>query len=295
MSPATTHHVSYGLQGPIRADDVIELLEMATKVDGVSPVGEQGVLAIRHGSPKVRHLWIAPGGQLTAYAQLDDNGSAELTVHPAHRHQGMGTSLVTALRQASGELAIWAHGNLPAAQRLATSTGLHVTRELWQMARELPAAALRPPEAPAGMVLRNFKPGRDEQVWVELNARAFVDHPEQGRMTVADLNQRQAEEWFDPELLWLAHPEGEPNEPLAAMWIKVLPGSSDGEIYAVGVDPDSQGQGLGGWLTAEALVAGQARNLQRITLFVEGDNTPAIRTYEREGFQQVAIDVQYAA
>ena len=34
-----------------------------------------------------------------------------------------------------------------------------------------------------------FRPGRDEEAWLRVNARAFDWHPEQGRMTRADLER----------------------------------------------------------------------------------------------------------
>ena len=44
-----------------------------------------------------------------------------------------------------------------------------------------------------GVGVRSFVVGQDEEAWVALNARAFADHPEQGRLTVADLRLRAGE------------------------------------------------------------------------------------------------------
>ncbi|HLT85662.1 MAG TPA: GNAT family N-acetyltransferase [Phototrophicaceae bacterium] len=146
--------------------------------------------------------------------------------------------------------------------------------------------------AGGGAEVRTFVVGQDEDAWVALNAAAFADHPEQGRMTVTDLRQREAEPWFDPSLLWLAHEPGRPDALLASMWVK--PAGEEAEIYALGVAPHAQGRGLGGRLTTVALEEMARRGFRRATLYVEGDNTPAIRTYRRAGFDRVALDVQYA-
>ncbi len=285
-----------GLTGPADPDAVLRLAEAVTAADGVAPLNEQSLLAVRHGTEGYRHHWIADGPALVAYAVVDPEGSAELCVHPGHRRRGLGRQLLDTVLAEVPDAALWAHGNLPGAQALAGSTGLRLTRELWKMARDLdPGAAASEDDAPAapeGVGVRPFSVGRDEESWVSLNAAAFVDHPEQGRLTVADLEQRQAESWFDPTLLWLAHEADQPGNLLASMWVK--PDGEEAEIYALGVAPEAQGRGLGGWLTGLALAEMTRRGFRRATLYVEGDNTPAIRTYRRTGFERVALDVQYA-
>lgn len=286
--------VGRDLTDPADPERVLTFLETVTAADTVAPVGEVGVLAIRHGTAAARHRWLAADGELLAYAQIDPTGSGELAVHPAHRRRGLGRRLLDTLLTEEPQLSLWAHGGLSGARALAASAGLRVTRELWQMSLDLSAPGPRPGPAPEGVEVRTFVAGQDEDGWVELNARAFADHPEQGRLTVADLRERQAEPWFDPTLLWLAHEAGRPADLLAAMWVKVVPGQGDGEIYALGVDPAAQGRGLGGHLTAVALTELRDRGLQRATLYVEGDNAPAIRTYRRAGFERAALDIQFS-
>lgn len=233
-----------------------------------------------------------PSGGALAPEPVDPSAmaSAELAVHPAHRRHGVGRALLDAVR-ATGPVSVWAHGNLPAAQALARGAGMEMVRELLQM-----SAPLAPTEPPShhghGITVRAFEPGLDEDAWVALNARAFARHPEQGRMTAEDLRAREAEDWFDPSLLWLAYAD-DGEAPVASMWVKVLPGADDGEIYALGVDPDAQGRGLGGMLTRRAVAELARRGLRTATLYVEGDNEAALRTYRREGFRVVAVDVQY--
>ncbi|MPV37213.1 mycothiol synthase [Georgenia subflava] len=278
------------------ATAVLGLAGAVAAADGVEALSEQTLLEVRTPLRQVHHLLVPGEDGLAGYAQVDagpeGGASAELAVHPDHRRRGVGRALVDAVRERVPGVAVWAHGNLPGARALAAATGMEVVRELLQMAAPLDR---QEPAAPRSDVdVTTFEVGADEEAWVGLNARAFADHPEQGRMTVADLRAREAEDWFDPTLLWLARPAGAPQaQPLASMWVKVVPGEHDGEIYAVGVDPEAQGRGLGGALTDLALAEMAARGLRRATLYVEGDNTAALRTYARAGFETVATDVQY--
>ena len=101
-----------------------------------------------------------------------------------------------------------------------------------------------------------FRPGRDEEAWLRVNARAFDWHPEQGRMTAADLELREAEPWFDPAgflMAWRGDPDAG-GTLLGSHWTKVHPAGDAGpepvgEVYVLGIDPDAQGLRLGGALT----------------------------------------------
>lgn len=288
-------------------DDVVAavraLAAAAQEHDGVEALGEQTLLDLRGDAP-VRHLLLAPPSDaapshgrtapLLGYAavRLGEDGtaeSAELVVDPAHRRRGAGTALLAAVR-ASGGPPVWAHGNLPGARALAARAGMVVVRDLWQMAVPLPAAGAAPGPAPDGVVVRPFVVGQDEEAWLRVNARAFAEHPEQGRMTLADLRAREAEPWFEPGDLLLAEQDG---RLVASVWMKVEAGSAAGELYVLGVDPDAQGRGLGRLLTARVLEHLAARGLREAVLYVSADDAVAVRTYERAGFTVARSDVQY--
>lgn len=278
----------HGPLDPAAATAVRELAASARVHDGVEALGEQTLLNLADPDADVLHV-LATGG--TGYAQVDRAaGGAELVVHPDARGRGLGAALLAVVREA-GTPAVWAHGNLPAARRLAARAGMAVVRELWQMARDLdPAADPTLPSAPNGVVVRPFVVGQDEEAWLRVNARAFAHHPEQGRMTLADLRAREREPWFRAEDLLLAERDG---RLLASVWMKVERGSPAGELYVLGVDPDAQGMGLGRLLTARTLAHLTTRGCRRVVLYTEATNTAAVRTYTAAGFVPVRVDVQY--
>jgi mycothiol synthase len=292
-------------EGPLTAAQtagVLELADAARQSDGVAPLSEQVLLEVRHGSEEGAHdlVLLLADDTVVGYAHLDaadeaGDMSGELMVHPAHRRHGHGTALVSALAAgtAGHVIRVWAHGDLPAAAALAAATGFTRFRALWQMRMSLAGAAIASPVLPAGITVRTFRPGRDEQAWLRVNGRAFAHHPEQGSWTMADLELREAEPWFDPAGFFLAERDGE----LAGFhWTKVhreSGGSPIGEVYVVGVDPGEQGTGLGRALTLAGLAHLQRRGLDQVMLYVDEENTPAVRMYSALGFSRWSTDVMY--
>ncbi|TDB85344.1 mycothiol synthase [Actinomadura sp. KC216] len=280
------------LDAGIEVAAVLALVEAATDADGVGPLSEHALLALRGGRAGTA---ISDGGTIVAYAHLDpatdeEPAAGELVVHPGHRRRGHGRALLRALReQAGGPLRVWAHGDLPAAAALASAEGMARVRALFQMRR--PASGPLPePRLAGGVTLRTFEPGRDEKAWLNVNARAFADHPEQGAWTIEDLRDREAEGWFDPAGFFLAERDGR----LAGFhWTKTHPGGL-GEVYVVGVDPDAQGLGLGRALTLAGLHHLRGTGADQFMLYVDESNAAAVRLYESLGFTRHAVDVMYA-
>jgi mycothiol synthase len=220
----------------------------------------------------------------------------DLVVAPTARGRGVGTALaesVEAGRRPGETLSAWSHGNHPAAAALAKSFGYDRVRDLWVMRLPLTswaqAAAVDPPAA-ADVVVRTFEPGRDEEAFLALNAEAFAGHPEQGRMTRADLDQRMAQPWFDPAGFFVAEARAgvdgaATGDLLGFHWTKVHPAEPPhGEVYVVGVSPKAQGMGLGKLLTRVGLDHLAALGLGEVVLYVESDNAAAIAVYSGLGF-----------
>jgi mycothiol synthase len=302
--------ISLGVLRHLNEADVAAVRALADaveKIDGVAPLPEQVLLHLKHqGDADVWHVVARrvsdQGSELLGYAVLDktnpgEGPSAEVVVAPAARRQGVGGALLDALRmkvrRGDQPLRVWAHGGLPPAAALAAKRGLEVARELWVMARPLDEV----PAAPVveGVTVAAFRPGIDDEAWVDLNARAFAHHPEQGSMTLDDLHERMAEAWFDPSGFFLAW-RGE--KLVGFHWTKVHDHSAYGdgpvgEVYVLGVDPAEQGRGLGKALTLIGLEYLRGRGLGEVILYVEGDNAPAIAVYGGLGFTRRSADVMY--
>ncbi|NHC46865.1 mycothiol synthase [Motilibacter aurantiacus] len=314
-----------GRLGKPEVDAVTWLVEAATEADGVRPLSEHVELHLRYGGDRpARSLLAWDGDALAAYAHLDVTDavagpSAELVVHPGRRRRGYGRALLDAVlaETPDGSVRVWAHGGLPGAAALARGAGLAQARELLQMRRPL-AATLPSPAVPEGVRLRTFRPGEDDASWVELNAAAFAQHPEQGAWTLDDLHVRLHEPWFDPEGFFLAERAG---ELVGFGWTKVHGGEEKprltvvreageegeqelprklhghdpiGELYVLGVCPTARGGGLARVLAVQALAHLRDRGLDEAMLYVDADNTAALRLYESLGFTRFDVDVMYA-
>jgi mycothiol synthase len=295
------------------------LVDETTAADGTAPLSEHVLLHLAAGGDAdTRNLLLRDGGRVVAYAHLDvtdavEGSSAELVVAPGSRGRGYGRAFVESLLEQSpdGRLRLWAHGDLPAAGRLATSLGFRRSRVLFQMRRPLTGEPFPEVRLPDGVAVRTFEVGRDEQAWTDLNNRAFADHPDQGGWSLEEVALREREPWFDPKGFFLAERGG---RLVGSHWTKVHGGhgshdhdrtepahpDSDhhdhppiGEVYIVAVDPSEQGRGLGPALTLLGLHSLRSRGLDSVLLYVDESNAAAVRVYERLGFTRHAVDVMY--
>ncbi|GAA1146114.1 mycothiol synthase [Ornithinicoccus hortensis] len=301
---------------PRQSAEVSALVVRATQHDGVRPLSEQTVLDVRRlpdeptppdATPGV-HLVVEdhPGeidARVLGYAHVErsDPPSAEIVVDPEHRRGGVGGALLQQVLEEYPGVRVWAHGDLVPARKMADAFGLRPVRDLWQMARPLSGEWSELPEVdlPEGFAVRPFQVGQDEQAWLAVNARSFAAHAEQGRMTLTDLTDRINEPWFDPHGFLLVEDHNGDGPPRLAgfHWTKVESsgqGPTSGEVYVVGVDPDYQGRGLGKAVTVLGLRHLRACGLDTATLYVDGDNEPALATYHRLGFERSMVDVMYA-
>lgn len=279
---------------------VVRRIDRACReADGAAQLNEQAVLELKHHGLERSSLWLAgtepatgraARGSSTGFA-LRHGDQLDLAVHPEARGRGVGTALAAAVLEKMDRVDAWSHADHPAAARLASRWGVPRARELRIM--EL-AGDVALPEVmiPGGVTIRTFQPG-DEETVLAVNAAAFAHHPEQGEMTLSDLRDRMAEEWFDPAGLLLA--VGDDGGLLGFHWTKEhheeVP--AFGEVYVVAVNPKAAGRGIGTLLTSVGLQHLRDQGLDRVILYVEADNAPAIAVYERQGFAVLRAEVQY--
>ncbi|UFT00242.1 mycothiol synthase [Nocardia huaxiensis] len=279
------------------------VIERATAVDGVAPISEQAVLSLGAESEAWHHVVASENGSgVTGYVNLVPShgghpAMAEIVVDPAARGRGLGASLVRAALEAGGRGArVWAHGDLPPARAVAERLKLSVARELWQMRRDLANSELPELAVPEGLELRTYAGPSDDAEILRVNGEAFSWHPEQGAWTARDIEARRNESWFDPKGLFLAFDPAEPDKLLGFHWTKIHYDENPhlGEVYVVGVDPSAQGRGLGRLLTLAGLHYLRDRGLGSVLLYTEADNTAAVHTYTKLGFERFHVDVAYA-
>ncbi len=278
-----------------------DIIAAASRVDGVEPVGEQVVreLPLR----RTQHLVATDAKRVVGYLNLATDPdaaapTAELVVAPGARRRGIGSAMVkVAMDKAGAGTRVWAHGNLEPARATAAAVGLEPVRELWQMhrtLRDLPDAPM-----PAGIEMRTYRGPADDDELLRVNNAAFSWHPEQGGWTPDDIAERRSAPWFDAAGLFLAFDER--THRLAGFhWTKLhLDRPGLGEVYVLGVDPGEQGRGLGRALTLVGLhhlaerLSGESE--PAVMLYTESDNTEAVSTYQRLGFEMSGVDTAYAA
>ena len=280
---------------PTTADEVAALAREAAAEDGFDALNEAATLALRRTSPGIVHVLALLGDTLAGYAQLQtgDELSGSLVVAPEHRRTGVGTGLLDALRTAAGEdtLQLWAPHDTAGAAALAARHGLVRVRELMIMKRPL-SEPVPAPVVAEGVTIRTFDPAADGPDWLRVNTRAFAHHPEQGAITAGDLAERMAEEWFDAAGFFLAVRDTD-SALLGFHWTKEH-GDGLGEVYVLGVDPDSGGHGLGKALLRTGLQHLADGGDSTVLLYVEADHPSAVGLYASHGFVESSRDVLYA-
>lgn len=208
--------------------------------------------------------------------------SVEPSIERLARTSGEGSD------EAVESIELWAKPETSWLRALADHHGFAELRALHQLRCSLPVES-RP------VATRPFVPGQDEELLLRVNNRAFVDHPDQGGMTQEDLASAAAQPWFNPDGIRLYEDPDDPTTLAGFCWTKIHNPLADGEpmlgeIYAIGIDPDHHGKGLGVPMTAAGLTWLADQGLTTGMLYVEADNAPAIRTYEKLGFTNHRTD-----
>lgn len=280
---------------------VAELLEVAERADGHHAVDEHRWLDMAQGGRESFAglvAWESGHHHPVGYAQVSrgrHSWALDLVIDPHHRYDALSIGpemLAAALDvirgEGGGHVHLWVYQPTAAHDEIAAKVGLQRGRDLLQMRRALPIEG-----QPAGLAVRAFRFGEDDQRWLEVNNRAFEWHPEQGGWDQETLAAQLREPWFDPCGFLLHECDGR----LAGFcWTKVHGDHEPplGEIYVVAVDPDFRGLGLGRALMVTGLDwLHRERGMDQAMLYVDAANRAAVGLYDDLGFTVDHVDRAY--
>jgi mycothiol synthase len=278
------------------------LVEAASAADGHRALGEHQWLDLVQGGREGFAGFVArepARHRVIGYAQVsrgnETSWAIEYVIHPNWRKEaGLRTDLVTAAMSeiassGGGHVHLWVPKPTEVDDEVATSVGLTRGRDLLQMRRALPY------EGKSSIITtRPFRPGEDEELWLDVNNRAFRSHPEQGSWDLHTIAERESQPWFDPQGFLLHELDGE----LAGFcWTKIQEeeGEMMGEIYVIAVNPDFQGRGLGKQLVIAGLEYLEGAGMPTAMLYVDRDNREARGLYFALGFSDDHLDRAYTA
>jgi len=235
-----------------------------------------------------------PSGTIAGYADIDNQANVVISIYayvaPEFRGRGVGT----ALRQWSEEYAHRATGLAPAedqvlvqqfipspaasARQLLEDVGYRAVRETFVMETSLDRP-LAEPAWPAGIAVRTFVPGEDDQATYEAVEDAFRDLWGRPPGTFERFAALIRAPGFDPAL-WLLAFDGD--EIAATGLARAL--SDEGWIDVVGVRRPWRRRGLGLALLHSLLADLRARGMRTAALSVDAESqTGAPRLYGRAG------------
>jgi ribosomal protein S18 acetylase RimI-like enzyme len=214
------------------------------------------------------HFLAVAGNQLIGYAGLTPGDEAEACgmVHPSWRRRGVGTTLLGEVRAAARSLArdtilvICEDAGPPA---LAWMRRLGATLESAErrMVVRLTTPAGGPEASDARLELRRAS-GADHDAVVAVLGEEFTDRPDEQRLVGIEVAR-------------------------VVGTLRLIDASHRTMIYGFVIDERQRGQRLGTRMLAAVIAQLRAEGVGEVGLEVDPDNTPAIRLYERFGFETV--------
>lgn len=284
------------LEHPTEADvdDLVEMYRACDEVDAPGTVSDREDVLWRWRTAEFdrdRDTWIArSGGEVAAYAWVFE-GLADVRVRPSARRRGLGRRLLEVVEERAaeqgsrdGHLRQNVTNLMPDARALLEANGYAYSHHYTRMEIDL-EEPVRVPEPPAGVTLRTYEVGPDDEAVHAAFNRAW--------------SQYEGERW-EPEPLerWMDSVESEDFD--AAHWHIALEagevvafclGERYGEhgwIQYLGVVPEQRGRGLGKVLLQRGFAGFFDAGVRRVELTVSSANVPAARAlYDRAGMREV--------
>ena len=156
-------------------------------------------------------------------------------------------------------------------------------RHILKLHRDLTTQPL--PQATHEFTIERFNTATHKQAWLDLNNKIFIDHADQGNWAMADLENRMAEPWFDPQGFFLVTQKAEIK---GFVWTKIhqdlVNQDPVGELYVVGTAPEHHGRGIARALSVEAINYFVTKGLKHAMLYVDADNEKGLKLYQSLGF-----------
>jgi mycothiol synthase len=290
-------------------DQILELIEWATAIEGHRPVGEHKYSHLAVGARAWVGILAYDDTRLVGYAHTRWNRAGdtprmavEVVVHPDYHGTDVAQRLLKEAcsvlgRAGGGVLFLWVHRVEDPHDTLASRLGFTIQRELAFMARPMNQA---PPEPtiPDGVLFRPYRIDVDDEEFLRVNNAAFEGHPENGGWNADEFVQRRSLDWFEPAGLILAWRE---DRCVGFHWTKWHSHESDevpahepvGEVYVLGVEPRKQGTGLGRALLQAGLRHLHSRGCRQAILYVDRASAGPVKLYESEGFTTSHLEVCY--
>ncbi|MEX2457974.1 MAG: GNAT family N-acetyltransferase [Actinomycetota bacterium] len=238
---------------------------------------------------------VTPVGSLVAYAYVWESEPGRVVVswsavHPDHDTEEIEAYLLARIEARAREKLAGAEPGAATLRNVAYEIetiapvllrreGFEPVRHFWRMAIRLRGDE-QPPEAPAGVRLRDFDPDADAGAVHGVLLEAFADHWGTPTGPFEDWTQDfMAGEEYDPTL-WVV---AEDVEQVAGSLLARRTGDR-GWIAELGVRPAWRGRGIGAALLRTSFARFAARGVSEVILSVDSDNvTGATRLYERVG------------
>lgn len=248
----------------------------------------------------ISNTWVveAPGGEIAGFAPLfwseDAQGEADVYVDPEHVGNGVGGALLDTLERRAAALAgaegeeaaprlyVWCDDSRLRRRAALLDRGYTVVRESYLMRLDFGEAATEPSPLPAGIEVRAFRPGRDEEAVYAATEEAYADHFLFSPSTTA--------QWL---LHTVDHPRHDPSLWLVAWAAGEVAGETmafadEAEVYvdSLSVRRAWRGQGLGLALLTRGFALAHERGFRKVRLGVDAQNpTGALALYLKAGMR----------
>lgn len=287
------------------SDDLAAYVHLVSEIDEAAGLGSAASVARieehlgRPGHHPREDLFLAElHGRLMGYADLVREAEigrvvAYGGVHPAHRGQGVGSSLLEVAIEHSRKLGAKAI-QIPVSQRtqagghFVVRKGFRAARRHWEM--RLTQYVGGTLQIPQGFELRHFVPGDEEQLCA-LQNRAFTGSWGFRPNTVEEIRYLMNMSLCRPEGVLLVA-EGE--SLVGYCWTIDDPSDEErGFIRMMGVDPAYHGRGLGRAMLVAGLDYLQRRGIRVTELTVDSKNHVAKSLYQSLGFKKESTTVWY--